>query len=546
MSRRPALFDAWPELAETLPWIALGDTPTPVAPLPHMDCGDLWIKRDDLSSSIYGGNKVRKLEFILAEAKTKGKRRVVTMGGIGTNHGLATAAFCRQLGLDCVLLLFDQPVTHCVKDNLRLFHHFGARVLPRGSFSQTLLAFFLWHRILHPFDYFVYPGGSSVTGTLGFVSGGLELAAQVAEGALPEPAELFCPVGSGGTMAGLMVGLALAGLRTRVVGVRVTQSRWGPVHVCTPQSVAKLAQNTLKFLKKKVPGLPAVALPPVRLLDAYAGPGYGVPTLPGQQAAQALMDREGIALDPCYTAKAFAAVLDHCRGKTNGPVLYWHTYNGLDLSELACTVPEAGLPEKLRCCLAADEAVPCSGGVRLASGMCAPGFSFDTPWETGIGFDDATGSGPAVLFFLRYTGCPLCQMRVVEIRRDSRLWRDMGATVFVLLQSRAESVASLVSREAESFVPVCDPDGDLFSLYGVAPGGLHQYLAPSVLKKALTAMTKGYRHGKREGRELQLPAVFVLQGDRRIRLAHYGNNIDDLPDNRIITDCLASMKNEKA
>ena len=275
MNRRPALFAAWPGLAETQPWIALGDTPTPVAPLTHMDCGGLWIKRDDLSSTLYGGNKVRKLEFILGQAREKKKRRVVTVGGIGTNHGLATAAFCRKLGLDCTLLLFDQPVTHCVKDNLRLFHHFGAQVLPKGSFAKTLLSFFLWHRILHPFDYFVYPGGSSVTGTLGVVSAGLELAAQVADGELPEPADLFCPVGSGGTMAGLMVGLAMAGLKTRVTGVRVTQSRWGPIHVCTPQSVAKLAQNTLAFLKKKIPALPAVALPPVRLLDAYAGPGYG-------------------------------------------------------------------------------------------------------------------------------------------------------------------------------------------------------------------------------------------------------------------------------
>lgn len=542
MNRRPALFSAWPELAEIVPWIALGDTPTPVAPLTRMDCGDLWIKRDDLSSSVYGGNKVRKLEFILAQAKETKKRRVVTVGGIGTNHGLATAAFCRQLGLECVLLLYDQPVTHCVKDNLRLFHHFDARVLPKGSFAKTLLSFFLWHRILHPFDFFVYPGGSSVIGTLGFASGGLELAAQVAEGAMPEPAELFCPVGSGGTMAGLMVGLALAGLKTSVAGVRVIESHWGPVDVCTPQSASRLANHTLAFLKKKIPDLPAVALPPVRLLDAYAGPGYGVPTVPGREAANAMMDGEGIVLDPCYTAKTFAAVLDHCRGKAKGPVLYWHTYNSRDLSELAGSVSEDDMPEKVRCCLAADEAAPCAGGVRLAPGMCAPDFSFDTPWEAGIGFDDALGAGPAVLFFLRYAGCPLCRMRVAGIHRDSRKWWDMGATTFVVLQSRPESVAALVAKEDASFVPVCDSQGAIFDLYGVDSGGLHQYLAPSVLKKALAAMGRGYRHGKREGRELQLPALFVLQGDRRIRLAHYGKNIDDLPGNEIITGCLAAIK----
>ena len=184
--------------------------------------------------------------------------------------------------------------------------------------------------------------------------------------------------------------------------------------------------------------------------------------------------------------------------------------------------------------------------MRLAPGMCAPDFAFETPWERDVGFDDAMGAAPAVLFFLRYAGCPLCQMRVAEIHRESSQWRNMGATTFVVLQSRPESVAWLVSKKETPFVPVCDPGGEVFSLYGVDPGGLHQYLAPSVLKKALAATGRGYRHGKREGREFQLPAVFVLQGGRRIRLAHYGKNIDDLPDNRIITDCLASMQHEKA
>ena len=542
MNRRPALFAAWSELAESLPWIALGDTPTPVAPLTRMDCGDLWIKRDDLSSALYGGNKVRKLEFILGQAMEKGKRRVVTVGGIGTNHGLATAAFCRQLGLECVLLLYDQPVTRCVKDNLRLFHHFGARVVPGGSFAKTLLSFFLWHRIFHPFDCFVHPGGSSVIGTLGFVSGALELAAQVAEGALPEPADLFCPVGSGGTLAGLMVGLALAGLKTRVAGVRVIASRWGPVDVCTPRSVERLARKTLAFMKKKIPELPPAALPPVRLLDAYAGPGYGVPTVPGQEAARAMMEAQGIVLDPCYTAKTFAAVMDHCRQEVRGPVLYWHTYNSRDLSDLAGSVSGDEMPERLRCCLAADEAAAVASGVRLAPGVCAPDFSFDTPWERGVGFDDAAGAGPAVLFFLRYAGCPLCRMRVAEIHRDSRRWWEMGRHHLCGAPEPARHrCAAGFKRYGDLCAGLRSCGSGFFTLRRRArraapipgPVGAEKRRWPPWGGDTDTENGKGGSSSCRH--------CSCFRGDRRVRLAHYGKNIDDLPDNRVITDCLASM-----
>ncbi|CAN0334612.1 unnamed protein product, partial [Chrysoparadoxa australica] len=103
-STRP-LFDAYPQLKDALPWQQLADLPTPVAPLAGVGA-NAWIKRDDLSHAVYGGNKIRKLEFILAEVMAQGREHVVTFGATGTNHGVATAMLCQQLGLRCTVLLF--------------------------------------------------------------------------------------------------------------------------------------------------------------------------------------------------------------------------------------------------------------------------------------------------------------------------------------------------------------------------------------------------------------------------------------------------------
>ncbi len=125
----PSLFIEFPELKERIPWVRLGEFPTPVQELRNLGHKNFWIKRDDLTSSLYGGNKVRKLEFALAEGLDKKKKKVLTFGGIGTNHGLATAIFCQKLGLDCSLLLFKQPVTRNVKQNILLFHKYNAKLI---------------------------------------------------------------------------------------------------------------------------------------------------------------------------------------------------------------------------------------------------------------------------------------------------------------------------------------------------------------------------------------------------------------------------------
>lgn len=344
----PALFRVFPELQERMPWRALPGraVPTPVERLRGQK-GELWVKRDDLSSNLYGGNKTRKLEFILADAIARNRDPVVTFGGIGTNHGVATAVFCRELGLGCRVLLFDQPVTDTVRRNLLLMHAFGASLEYTASLPRTLLRYYGRERLRRPGAYFLFAGGSNVLGCAAFVSAALELKAQIDRGELDEPAEIVCPAGSTATLAGLTLGCALAGLDTTVTGVRVSPARVGPFPACTEATVASLMERTRRYLRSLTDALPAALPPRPRLDERYFGEGYGVPTRAGKEAMKALPADSGLVLEPTYTAKTFAAVLDAGRRRT-GPVLYWHTYNGADTSQHLAGIDGSSLPRALQ------------------------------------------------------------------------------------------------------------------------------------------------------------------------------------------------------
>ncbi|MBU3914615.1 pyridoxal-phosphate dependent enzyme [bacterium] len=342
----PFLFKEFPDLKTKLPWIQLGEFPTPVHQLKNIGYENLWIKRDDLTSSIYGGNKVRKLEFALADAISKKKKKVVTLGAIGTNHGLATAIFCKKLGLDCTLLLFDQPVTKNVKQNMRLFHGYGAKMIYKETLGKTALSWGLTHRLLNPGAYFLTGGGSSSQGAIGFVNAVFELKSQVEQGLLPEPDCIFCPLGSSGTLAGLALGVKLAGMKTAITGVRVTQSHLGPIHIATRESVLKLMKNAYKILKRASGEIPDIDLSAPEIKHEFFGEGYGHVTAECSRAYDLLREKESINLDPTYTSKTFACVLDSCKKRSNSEetVLYWHTYNSVDLSAQAEAIDYKELP----------------------------------------------------------------------------------------------------------------------------------------------------------------------------------------------------------
>jgi len=346
----PILFKEYPELEERIPRISLGKFPTPVRQLHQLGFENLWIKRDDMSSSVYGGNKIRKLEFILGQAMKKDAAHIITFGGIGTNHGLATAVFCKKLGIKCTLLLFWQPVTPGVKQNLLLLNKFKADPIYKKTLWNTVVSYYLLKRLRHPGAYFVYAGGSNPEGTIGYVNAAFELKEQIHRGEMPEPEVIICPLGSGGTLAGLALGLQLAGLQTKLTGVRVSKSHLGPFQACTQHTVAKLMQQTYRLLKKRCQSLPEINITRPEILHDYFGDGYGVPTKAAGNVSRLLKDREGIRLDTTYTSKAFAAVYDYCQsqGKTAGPILYWHTYNSVDLTDQANSVDYRELPKPLQ------------------------------------------------------------------------------------------------------------------------------------------------------------------------------------------------------
>jgi len=166
---------------------------------------------------------------------------------------------------------------------------------------------------------------------------------------------------------------------------------------------------------------------------------------------------------------------------------------------------------------------------KLTIAKKAPDFRFKTPWDDEVNFYDAVGNGPAVLIFLRYYGCPVCQMEMAKIKKGIDLVSKKGGRVFVVLQSAPETLASLIKKNDFPFTIICDPQGRIFQLYGAEAGGIIKYLHPAGLIAAIKATFRGFLHGKFEGKETQLPAAFAMTADKIIKYAHYGENISDTP-----------------
>lgn len=168
-------------------------------------------------------------------------------------------------------------------------------------------------------------------------------------------------------------------------------------------------------------------------------------------------------------------------------------------------------------------------GTRIKTGDKAPNFQFDTPWKSSRDFYGAIQHQNAVLVFLRYHGCPVCQMEMANLKREIELFTDKKARVFVILQSSKETLLPLLEEGKFPFDIVCDPKGEIFQLYAVEPGGVLKYLHPAGLLAAVKATSLGFIHKKFEGRETQLPAAFVIDSEQIIKYVYYGKNISDVP-----------------
>lgn len=345
------LFEAYPGLTRRAPHVALGSWPTPVDSnntlAESIGAASVSLKRDDVSGAIYGGNKVRKLEFLLGDALRRGAREVLTVGYAGSNHALATAVYAKQVGLGAISMLLPQVNAKSVQRNLLAGFHHGAELHTRpnvGALTRAVAWQFLRHVAkTRRLPYYIPAGGSSPLGVLGFVNAAYEVARQIEEGVCPTPDVVYVAVGSMGSLVGLHLGFQALRLPIRVVGVRVT-----PVDFASEAKVESLFGATVAALRKYDPSFPNVIMNPDlwELRGEFFGEEYGRYTEAGAEATGHLREAGGGSLDGTYSAKAFAAMKsDGDRGLLEDKdVLFWLTYNSRDMTPLTGEVDYHALP----------------------------------------------------------------------------------------------------------------------------------------------------------------------------------------------------------
>jgi len=309
-------------LAERCPGlghVALGTGPTPVRPL-ELDLGvETWLKDESVfGDGAWGGNKVRKLEWIIPEAQRRGVRTVFTVGGIGTHWGLACALYAREHGIATVLGLVDQPVDDHVREQLARLEASGARLHRYPSTRRLKLA--APYLLARYRPWYLPAGGSNAFGTLAYLDVALEIAEQAAAGDLPPPGTIVVPVGSGGTVTGITLGLRIAGLDAAVLGVVVNDML--PLDA---RAMTRLARTTAQLLRSRgMDDVPEIGESDFDLRPDWLGATYGDPT-PASVAEVARARAEGLQLEPVYTGKALAAVRE-LGAALRGPVLWLNTH----------------------------------------------------------------------------------------------------------------------------------------------------------------------------------------------------------------------------
>ncbi len=296
---------------------------------------EVYVKRDDRTHAVYGGNKIRKLVHLLAHARSRGATDLVTIGAVGSHHVLATTVHGRAAGFDVHAVLIPQPFTEHVAETVRadLAQHAdlegtrGAWEVP-WRVAMTMLGL----RRAGRRPYLIPIGGSSPRGAMGYVEAMRELAAQVSAGEAPMPDAMVCALGSGGTQAGLLAGLGATGLTARLVGVRVTDP-W----MASPFAVAWMARGAARMAGAKV----SPRARDVVIDHGHAGKGYGYPTDEARRALE-LFAEDGITLDLTYTAKAAAGLLARASAGPAGTVhLFWHTLSSAPMAPLLAGAPDA-------------------------------------------------------------------------------------------------------------------------------------------------------------------------------------------------------------
>lgn len=309
--------------------VALARAATPLQRLSRLEVPGgpaLWVKRDDLTGFGTSGNKIRKLEFLLADALAQGADTLVTCGGVQSNHCRATALLCAEQGLRCELILRgefeeDRPEANLFIDRLC---GAGVRILPSSQYLKRFDALlaelleYLRHQGRKP--YFIPTGGSNAVGVWGYVRAAEELLADMQAAGFRADAVVHA-TGSGGTQSGLIAGFALHGQAMPV---------WG-VNVCDDRATfeAKIASDLADWQQRYTPPMATIQPESIHILEGYRGPAYAVPTEETLTTIRLAARSHGLLLDPVYSGKAFQGLLSECRpgGRFAGMkhVIFVHT-----------------------------------------------------------------------------------------------------------------------------------------------------------------------------------------------------------------------------
>ena len=280
--------------------VPLAILPTPIQKLENISRilgTNVWIKRDDMTGIGLGGNKVRKLEFLLAEAKAQGAELVFTTGGAQSNHAMLTAACAKKLGMTPILILKKRGVTERKGNQLlEYLMDTDVRFMDTDSYDDIYAEMDRVGAELGRPYYKIPCGGSNALGALGYVA----CVKEIADSGLHFDC-LVCAEGSGGTHAGVALGAKLFMPGTRTVGVMVDSD---PFDLITPE----IMRGTAKLLQADVEIGPG----DVHLLN-MCGPGYAIPSKEGNEAIRMMAENEGLFLDPVYTGKAFAGLVKLAR-----------------------------------------------------------------------------------------------------------------------------------------------------------------------------------------------------------------------------------------
>lgn len=352
VTKETPLFKAIPKLKEKIPHIALTEGPTPVFKLEklgaYLGIEKLYCKDEGATGTLYGGNKPRKLEFLFGDAISKGAKRVITFGAVGSNHAVATAAYAKKLGLAATALLVPQPKTESCHKNLLYHSVLGTELImvtaeTREAKTQELIKLYEEKEGVAP--YVIPTGGTNEIGILGFVNAGIELSYQIEAGDMPPPDVIYIASGTSGTISGITIGLKIMKQKATLKPIRVSDPAFW-----TQARTDDFIKQTASILEKQAGISIDIQETDCRIIDDYYGKGYGVETPEIREVLDTVAKLEGLNLEIVYTTKPMAALFDDAKkGELAGKVvLYWKTNNSIDLKPMIEKGDKSLLPQEFQ------------------------------------------------------------------------------------------------------------------------------------------------------------------------------------------------------